>query len=40
MFLPLFAGVCVWSLFCYAFLSVLSSYPIILPRKREFVVLL
>ena len=31
---------CVWSLFCYALLSVLSSFAIILVRKRELVALL
>ena len=30
-------GVCVWSLFCYATLSVLSGFEIISPRKREVV---
>ena len=28
-------GFCVWSLFCYAVLSVLSSFAIILRSKRE-----
>ena len=28
-------GFCVWSLFCYAVLSVLSSFAIVLMRKRE-----
>ena len=37
---PLFAGDCFWSLFCYALLSVLSSFAIILTRKRELVPLL
>ena len=27
-------GICVWSLFCYAEISVLSSVPIILLRKK------
>ena len=33
-------GFCVWSLFCYAVPSVLSSFPIILMKKRELVALL
>ena len=33
-------GFCVWSLFYYAVLSVLSSFAIILLRKRELVALL
>ena len=27
-------GFCVWSLFCYALLSVFSSFAVILTRKR------
>ena len=34
LFLPLFVGVCVWSLLCYALLGVLSSFAIFLTRKR------
>ena len=30
----------VWSLFCYAVLSVLSSFAIILPWKKELIALL
>ena len=30
-------GFCVWSLFCYALLSFLSSFAIILTRKRKLV---
>ena len=33
-------GFCVWLWFCYAILSVLSSFIIILLRKRELVALL
>ena len=33
-------GICVWSLFSYAVLSVLSSFAIISLRKRELVALL
>ena len=40
MYLPLFVGVLCWSLFWYALLYVLSSFAIILPRKRELVALL
>ena len=36
----LFAFFCVWSLFCYAVLSVFSSFAIIFLRKRELVDLL
>ena len=32
----LFVGVLCWSLFCYALLYVLSSFVIILTRKRDF----
>ena len=35
MYLPLFVRVLCWSLFWYAFLYVLSSFAIILTRKRE-----
>ena len=40
MYLPLFVGVLCWSLFWYSLLCVLSSFAIILERKRELVVLL
>ena len=40
MYLPLFVGVLCWSLFWYALLYALSSFAIILMRKREQVVLL
>ena len=40
LLLSLFVGVCVGSLFCYAVLSVLSSFVIILLRKRGRVELL
>ena len=40
LLLPLFVGVCVWSLFCNAAFSVLSSFASISPRKRELVALL
>ena len=40
MSLTLVVGVLCWSLFCYAFPCVLSSFAIILARKRELVVLL
>ena len=40
MYLPLFVGVLHWSLFWYALLYVLSSFTIILTRKRELVALL
>ena len=30
-------GFCVWSLLCYALLSVFSSFTIILARKRELI---
>ena len=33
LLLPLFVGVCVWSLLCYAVLSVLSSLAVILLRR-------
>ena len=38
--LPLFVGVLCWSLFWYALFCVLSSFAIILTRKRELVALL
>ena len=37
---PLFVGFCVWAICCYSILSALSSFAIILQRKRELVVLL
>ena len=37
---PLFVGVLCLSLFCYALLSVHSSFAIILKRKRKLVALL
>ena len=40
MYFPLFVGVLWWSLFWYALLYVLSSFAIILTRKRELVALL
>ena len=40
MYLPLFAGVLWRSLFWYALLYALSSFAIILTRKRELVALL
>ena len=40
MYLLLFAGVLCWSLFWYALLYVLSSFAIILTRKKELVALL
>ena len=40
MYLPLFVGVLWWSLFWYSLLCVLSSFEIILKRKRELAVLL
>ena len=40
MYLPLFAGVLCWSSFWYALLYVLSSFAMILTRKRELVALL
>ena len=39
MYLPLFVGVLCWSLFCYALLCVLSSFAIILKKKRELIAL-
>ena len=39
MYLPLFVGVLCWSLVSYALLYVLSSFAIILTRKREMVAL-
>ena len=40
MFFPLFVGVRCLSLFWYALLCVLSSFAIILKRKRELVAML
>ena len=40
LILSLFVGVCVGSFFCYAVLSVLSSFVVILLRKRGRVELL
>ena len=40
LFIYLFVGVRCWSLFWYALLYVLSSFEIILTRKRELVALL
>ena len=40
MYLTLFVGVLCWSLFCCVLLCVLSSFAIILMRKRELVALL
>ena len=40
MYLSLFVGVLCWSLFWYALHYVLSSFAIILTRKRELVALL
>ena len=40
MYFPLFVGVLCLSLFCYALLCVLSSFAIILKRKRKLVALL
>ena len=40
MYPPLFVGVLCWSVFWYALLYVLSSFAIILTRKRELVALL
>ena len=40
LLLPLSVGLSVWSLFRYTVLSVLSSFEIISPRKRELVALL
>ena len=40
MYLPLFVGVLCWSLMWYALLYILSSFAIILTRKRELVALL
>ena len=39
MYLPLFLVTLCWSLFCYALLYVLSSFAIILTRKRDLVAL-
>ena len=39
-YLTLFVGALCWSLFWYSFLCVLSSFAIILTRKRELAVLL
>ena len=38
VFVPLYVRVCVLSLFCNVVLSVLSSFTIILLRKKELVV--
>ena len=35
MYLPLFVGVLCWSLFWYVYFCVLSSFEIMLMRKRE-----
>ena len=40
MYFPLFVGVLCLSLFWYALLCVLSSFAVILKRKRKFVALL
>ena len=40
MYFPLFVGVLCLSLFCYALLCVLSSFTIILKRRRKLVALL
>ena len=40
MYFPLFVGILCLSLFWYALLCVLSSFAIILKRKRELVALL
>ena len=40
MYLPLFVEVLCWSLFWYSLLCALSSFEIILKRKRELVALL
>ena len=40
MYFPLFVGVLCWSLRCYAFLCVHSSFAIILKRKRKLVAML
>ena len=40
MHFPLFMGALCLSLFCYALVGVLSSFAIILKRKRELVILL
>ena len=40
MYFPLFVGVLCLSLFCYALLSVHSSFAIILKRKRKLIALL
>ena len=40
MYFPLFVGVLCLSLFCYALLCVLSSFAIILKRKRKLVAFL
>ena len=37
---PIVCGVCVWSLFYGLVLCAISSFAIILPRKRELVTLL
>ena len=40
MYMPLFVGVLCWSLLWYTSLCVLSSFAIILTKKRELVALL
>ena len=40
MYLTLVVGVLCWSLFCYAFLYVLSSFAMIFTMKRKLIVLL
>ena len=40
MYFPLSVGALCWSLFCSALLCVLSSFTIILKRKRKLVALL
>ena len=40
MYIPLCVGVLCWSLFSYVLLDVLSSFAIVLTRKRELVALL
>ena len=40
MYLPLFVGVLCWSLFWYGLLYVLSSFAIIMTRKKELVAML
>ena len=40
MYIPLFVGIVCWSLFWHVLLYVLSSFAIILTRKRKLVALL